>query len=103
MVDNQENILNNIYKTYNELKNEVQVDYIKDIPDIIESLRKSETNNERELPLNQLQEVVNKVYGKYGVTDNIILLQAGLNRLRHYYDIPDPLELITYPDGEFVQ
>ena len=50
--------------------------------------------------LTELQDINNKLYEDYGLTDTILDFQCYINGLRNVYDIPDEAEL----DGEnFVQ
>lgn len=53
--------------------------------------------------LNRLQEINNQLYEKHGADQNIINLQVEINKIRNFYDIPDPAELTKYSDGYFAQ
>ena len=50
--------------------------------------------------LTELQDINNKLYKDYGLTDVVLEFQCYINGLRNLYDLPDEAEL----DGEnFVQ
>ena len=50
--------------------------------------------------LTELQNINNKIYEDFGLTDTVLDFQCWINGLRNLYDIPDEAEL----DGEdFVQ
>ena len=50
--------------------------------------------------LTELQEINNKLYRDYGLTDTILDFQCYINELRNLYDLPDEAEL---DDENFVQ
>ena len=70
------------------------------IQEIIEQIDNAEHTKEVQPHLQLLQEINNKLYRNYGLTDTILDFQCYINELRNLYDIPDEAEL----DGEdFVQ
>ena len=54
--------------------------------------------------LEKIQEICNKYYEKYGMSDEILDLQIWINKVRNKYDITDPREITHYDNGKgFVQ
>lgn len=60
---------------------------------------------DKTLFLNKLQEINNKLYEKYNLTDEVLKLQVWINTKRNEYNITDTSEVIhTDKDGKnFVQ
>jgi len=60
---------------------------------------------DKTLFLNKLQEINNKLYEKYDLTDEVLKLQVWINTKRNEYNITDTSEVIhTDKDGKnFVQ
>ena len=50
--------------------------------------------------LDEKQEIVNQLYEKWGLTDEILDLQVEINSLRHEYDLVDESEIVY---DKFVQ
>ena len=50
--------------------------------------------------LAEMQEKLDKIYDKEGLTDEVLDLQLEINALRHEHDIPDETEMVY---KEYVQ
>ena len=91
-------------EVYMKLKQKYDEKIIDEIPKILQSINKNQRQYNVRIELDKLQDISNQLYYVYGATDEIILLQAMINSLRHDYDIPDDKELIyKMPDGDFAQ
>ena len=64
------------------------------------NLENTEFIEEISKELDNLQEISNQYYEKYGLCDEILDLQLWINKTRNKYDIPDPHELL---DNGFAQ
>lgn len=62
---------------------------------IWKNLENEEFLDEISKKLDQLQEISNKYYSKYGVSEEILDLQVWINQTRNKYNIPDPAELMS--------
>jgi len=70
------------------------------VQEIVDNIDNAEHTNEVQPHINELQDINNKLYEDYGLTDTILDFQCYINGLRNLYDLPDEAEL----DGEnFVQ
>lgn len=70
------------------------------IQEIVDNIDNAKHTNEVQPHITELQEINNKLYRDYGLTDTILDFQCYINGLRNLYDLPDEAEL----DGEdFVQ
>lgn len=70
------------------------------IQEIVDNIDNAEHTNEVQPHLQFLQEINNKLYEGYGLTDTILDFQCYINGLRNLYGIPDEAEL---GDEDFVQ
>ena len=95
---------NMIEEVYNKLQQKYNDECIDKIPSILASIEKNNSKSNIIKELDNLQDICNILYSKYGATDEVIFYQAMINTLRNKYDIPDENELIyNHPDGRFVQ
>ncbi len=77
-----------------------EVEKIRQIKPLLEQI---ETNDDKAKPLEELQEIVNKLY-LITYTDTLLELQVIINQFRQKYDITDPREIINWDNGKgFVQ
>ena len=54
--------------------------------------------------LNAFQKINDKLFAKYGMSDDILDFQVLINKLRSKLDEPDPKEVVVHADdGDFVQ
>lgn len=99
---------NSIYRKLFEVTGRLESKYIEDYTDageVIEIMAEDKENlAEVKKGLDTLQRINDKLFDKYGVSDEIIDLQLVINQLRNAYDIPDKKELIyKCDDGRFAQ
>ena len=99
---------NSIYRKLFEVVGRLESKYIEDYTDageVIEIMAEDKENlAEVKKGLDTLQRINDKLFSKYGVSDEIIDLQLVINQLRNAYDIPDNNELIyKCDDGRFAQ
>ena len=57
------------------------------------------SEGELKIILRNIQIEADKLYKKFGATDEIIELQAAINGLRHQYDVVDETELTKFNPG----
>lgn len=77
-----------------------ETDKIRQITVLVDEIERAEDKSK---PLEELQEIVNKLY-EAGSCDELIELQVIINQYRNEYDITDPREIINWDNGKgFVQ
>lgn len=93
-----------LYKAYNNLSGRYPDVEIHVIPEYIKSIEDNPIDDNINKQLDNMQEIINKLYLKYGDMDEIILMQARVNQVRNLYDLPDESEYINEDkNGKYVQ
>ena len=97
-----------IYRKLFEVVGRLESKYIEEYTDageVIEIMSENQNDmTEVKKGLDALQRINDKLFDKYGISDEIIDLQLVINQLRNAYDIPDKKELIyKSEDGQFAQ
>lgn len=70
------------------------------IQEIVDNIDNAKYTDKVQPHITELQDINNKLYEDYGLTDTILDFQCYINGLRNRYDIPDEAEL---GDEDFVQ
>lgn len=105
MVEDFTNFFRKFYETVGTLKLKFPEEKnLEDIYQVIEILENKPSDNEVKKAVNALQRTCNKLYDKYGMSDEILSFQVAINKVRNYKDVTDESEIINHaPDGDFVQ